>query len=128
MRFWGVVLVAFAASAMWAQKPTPVAQAKAAVEANMKSAEGQKYDTDVGTAFGDQSADDVAQCFDKSGGDTRPFVMYMKLGEAGEVQEILLDPKTKVGSCVRERVVKERFPRPPRAMYWVKVEMKFAAK
>jgi hypothetical protein len=107
-------------------KPTSLADAQAAVEANLKTPEGRAYDERLGKEFMEKHVTTMKQCKQSAGNDLESFWMLMKLDMGGAVKEVLLHPTTKMGTCARETLLKSAFSPPPRAAYWVSVYMKLA--
>jgi len=68
----------------------------------------------------------LRQCKRTAGDDLRSFWILLKLDKDGTVKEVLLYPATKVGTCEREALLKDRFTSPPRPAYWIGVFMKMA--
>jgi len=100
-------------------KPASLAEARAAVEANLRTSEGQAYDEQMGKEFQQQYLAALRECKKSSGGDLTSFWILMKLDMAGAVKEVLLTPTTKLGSCAREALLKGTFSAPPKPGYWV---------
>lgn len=107
-------------------KPTSLSDARAAVEANLRTPEGKAFDEQLGTEFVQKHLGPFRQCKQSSGGDLKSFWMLLKLEKDGTVKEVLLYPETKISLCAREPLLKDRFPSPPRAAYWVSVYMKLS--
>jgi len=111
--------------AMFAEdKPTSLTDARAAVEANLKTPEGKAYDERVGKEFIEKHLSTMKQCKRTAGNDLESFWILMKLDRDGAVKEVLLHPTTKMGTCARETLLKSTFSPPPRMGYWVSVYMK----
>lgn len=127
----GICLLAFllgmAAQQVVAEdKPTSLSDARAAVEANLRTAEGKAYDEQLGTEFVGKHLGPLRQCKRTAGDDLRSFWILLKLDKDGAAKEVLLYPETKMGTCSREALLKDRFPAPPRPAYWVSVYMKLS--
>jgi len=121
-----VVIVLLAAAASWSEsRPTSLSEARAAVEANMRSAEGKAYDERFGKEFFEKYKETIHQCKLSTGTDPENFWTLAKLAADGKVQEVLLYPDTKIGACERQTLLKDRFSTPPRDAYWVSVYLKF---
>jgi hypothetical protein len=122
--------IAFLISLTWIQlavaqdKPTSLADARAAVEANLRTPEGNAYDEKLGTEFVQSHLGAMRQCKQSAGDDLRDFWILLKLDKDGTVKEVRLYPATKVGTCAREALLKDRFTPPPRPAYWISVYMK----
>ncbi len=104
-------------------KPTSIAAAAAAVEANMKTRAGKAYDAQFGREFGEKYAGVMKQCKDKAGGDARSFDLLVRVEKDGSVKEILLYPPTKISRCLRETLLKDSFSAPPHPAHWVDIHM-----
>lgn len=105
-------------------KPTSLADARNAVEANLRTPEGKAYDEKLGKEFMEKHVSTMKQCKPSDGKGLESFWMLMKLDKDGAVKEVLLHPETKMGTCARETLLKSTFSPPPRAGYWVSVYMK----
>ncbi len=107
-------------------KPTSLSNARAAIEANMRTPEGKAYDDKLGADFTEKHLAAIRPCKKAGGDDLRSFWILAKLNRDGAVDEVLLYPTTKVGECSREAFLKDRFPAPPRPAYWVSIYMKLS--
>lgn len=107
-------------------KPTSLAEARDAVDANLRTPEGKAYDEKLGKEFMEKHLATMKQCKPSDGKGLESFWMLMKLDKDGAVKEVLLHPETKMGTCAREKLLKSTFSPPPRAGYWVSVYMKLA--
>jgi len=122
---FAVCFFALAASFSFSQdKPTSLAEARAAVEANLRSSEGKAYDEQIGTEFQQTYLATLRECKKSSGGDATSFWILMKLEKTGAVREVLLSPATKLGSCAREALLKGTFSSPPKPGHWVSIYLK----
>lgn len=110
--------------AMAGDKPTSLSDARAAIDANLRTPEGKAYDEKLGKEFMQQHLGTLRQCKQAAGNDLGSFWILMKLDRAGGVTEVLLYPSTKVGTCARETLLKAGFSAPPHPEYWVGVYMK----
>jgi hypothetical protein len=107
-------------------KPTTVSDARAAVEAKVRTSAGKAFDEKFGTDFGANHLGPLHQCKQSTDGDMRSFWILMKLDQDGRARELLLYPETKLGACAREALLRDKFVVPPRPEYWVSVSMKLA--
>ncbi len=105
-------------------KPTSLADARAAVETNLKTPEGKAYDEKLGKEFMEKHLATMKQCKQSAGNDLESFWILMKLDKDGAVREVLLHPTTSMGSCARKTLLQSAFSPPPRPAYWVSVYMK----
>ena len=107
-------------------KPTSLSDARAAVEANLRTPEGKAYDGQLGTEFPQKHLGALRQCKQSSGNDLRSFWILLKLDKDGSVKEVLLYPETKIGTCARPALLQDKFSSPPRPAYWISVYMQMS--
>jgi hypothetical protein len=110
---------------MTQNKATNLKDARDAVEANMRTAEGKKFDEQLGNDFAQHHMGPLHQC-KQNGAPLENSWMLLKLDKDGVPREILLYPETKMGVCARDGFFKEKFLAPPRADYWVSAYLKLA--
>jgi len=120
------LLILFAGALMAADKPTSLSEARDAVEANMRTSEGKKFDEQFGGEFVQKHLGPFHDCKAAAAGDLKDFWILMKLDKDGTAREVLLYPTTKLGSCASGKLLNEKFLLPPRPDYWVSVFLKFA--
>jgi hypothetical protein len=119
--FWLLAtLAAAAAVATSEEKPTSLADARDAVEANLRTPEGKAYDEQLGKEFQQKHLSTLRDC-KNSTGDLSNFWILLRLEKSGAVKEVLLSPTTKLGSCTRETLLKASFAPPPKSDYWVSI-------
>jgi len=104
-------------------KPTSVAAAAAAVEANMRTPEGKAYDAQVGRDLAKKYPPVMKACKEKAESDTRSFDMLVRVDKDGTVKEVLLHPPTTISQCLREAMLKDTFSPPPKPAYWVDIHI-----
>lgn len=102
-------------------KDTSLADARAAVEANLRTSEGKAYDEEIGKEFQEKYAAVMRECKKSAGGELASFWILMKVDRAGAVKEVLLSPATKLGSCARDALLKGTFSAPPKPGHWVSI-------
>ena len=123
---WVLVLLGCGLGAVAEEKPTSLSDARASVEANLKTPEGKAYDGQLGNDFLEKHLAEVRQCKTSAGNDLRSFWLLLKLEKDGTVKEILLYPETRLGACARPSLLKDRFPPPPRADYWASIYLQIS--
>jgi len=107
-------------------KPTTLSDARAAVEANVRTSEGKSFDEQFGTDFVGKHMTPLRQCKQTAGDDLRSFWILVKLNKDGTARELLFYPETRLGTCARNALLKEKFVSPPHNEYWVSVYLKVA--
>ncbi|SRR5579871_4490891 len=108
------------------EKATSLSAARAAIDANLATAEGKAFDERVGKEFVDKHMAPLRQCKTTAGNDLRSFWILLKLDQNGAVQELLLYPETKLGTCARDAYLKDKFLPPPKPAYWVGIYLKLS--
>jgi len=116
----------FSVSAGAQEKPTSLSDARNAIEANLKTAEGKAYDAALGKEFQQKYLDTVRECKKVAHGDLSSFWILVQLDKDGSVKEVLLHPATKFGSCARDALLKGKFGAPPRPAYWVGIYLQLS--
>jgi hypothetical protein len=104
-----------------------LADAVAAVDANLKTTAGKQYDETIGNEFPARFQSSVKQCKQSlpAGSTASPFDMLLKLDARGKVQEVLVDPETALALCTRTALLAGSFSPPPRGDYWINIHMQF---
>lgn len=100
-----------------------VAEAQAAVEANMQTAAGQKYDEVIAAEFPQKYADAMRTCVEAESSNLGNFDILLQVGTSGLVQRVLTSPLSPVGSCLTPKLDRGVFSPPPASLYWVKISM-----
>lgn len=108
------------------EKSTSLSEARAAVEANLRTPEGKAYDEQLGKEFSQKHLNTIRECKKAAGNDLASFWILMNLEKDGTVKEVLLHPATKLGSCARDALLKGKFSPPPHAAYWVSLNMQIS--
>jgi hypothetical protein len=98
-----------------------IIEAYKAVNANVATPEGQRYDGQIAKEFSARYARTVQDC--KTGADA-PTLLILRVGKTGSVQQMLVVPQTASDACVRPKLEKANFSPPPKPEYWVRVSLK----
>ena len=99
--------------------------ASAAVEANLKTPEGKKYeDQHVGADF-QKFAPAVRQCKPAGSGVPTDFDIFLRLNADGKIAEVLVYPETAMAKCSAAAMLNGQFTAPPHGDYWVNIDLKF---
>jgi hypothetical protein len=99
--------------------------ASAAVEANLKTPEGKKYENDhVGQDF-QKYAPAVRQCKPAGSGTPTDFDLLLRLNPDGKVAEALVYPETVMAKCSGAALLNAQFTPPPHSDYWVNIHLQF---
>jgi hypothetical protein len=121
---WVTAVACLVAAALADDQATSLAEARTAVEANLKTREGKTYDEKLGKEFMEKHLGTMKQCAQRAENDLESFWILMKLDKDDALKEVLLHPATKLGACAKETLLKGTFSPPPRGAYWVSVYMK----
>ena len=98
-----------------------IIQAYKAVNDNVATPEGARYDGQIAKEFGARYARDVADCASRA---DAPKLLILQVGKTGSVQQMLVVPETASDACVRPKLEKANFSPPPKPEYWVRVSLK----
>ena len=98
-----------------------IIQAYKAVNDNVATPEGQRYDGQIAREFTARYARAVQDC--KMAADA-PTLLILQVGKTGSVQQMLVVPQTASDACLRPKIEKANFSPPPRPEYWVRVSLK----
>ena len=120
-----VFLLCFPVMLSAADKPTPVAKARAEVKANMATPEGEAYETQLSDDFWMSHSEAVTKCVDSSNSSHGSMEVLVRFAKDGSVGEVLVTPGNKTGDCIRQNLLREKFPPPPKADYWMHIDMQF---
>lgn len=76
--------------------------------------------------FGNKYASVFKHCFDTiSKPDDRAFTFVVTIDSDGRVLRVYRNLETNIFQCVNDKLIKDRFPKPPVAPYFLSIEMKF---
>lgn len=94
-----------------------------AVNVNIATPEGQKYDGQIAREFFAHFAGAVRDCA-SAGNGPAPTLLIMQVGKTGALQQMLVVPETASDACLRPKLEKAWFSPPPKPEYWVRVSLK----
>ena len=115
-----LIVLSFALGRAESPPAGDVANARAAVEANLKDKAGQDYAKAALAAFAKSHAKTLKACQDSvTAPDTSRFEAFFMLSRRGMVKTSLLSPATKVGECLLRGSDKDAFPPPPGPNHWI---------
>ena len=122
----GLVIAAILATlSSLAENPTDIAIARSAAQKNLGTREGQAYYRQLREQFTEKYRRTKSRCStNREVNQLVNFDVYIRIRQNGSVDDVLLSPKTKVASCIREKLVKDRFAPPPQPRYWVHLDMR----
>jgi hypothetical protein len=119
-----IVLLALASLVAFASDKKELKDAVAAVDANVKTPEGKKYE---GTLNSDlqRYMPTLRQCMKTENNKPADFDMFLRLGKEGKTDNVLIYPETPMAKCSQTALQNSRFTSPPRPEYWVNIHMQF---
>ena len=97
-------------------------EAYKAVNANVATPEGQKYDSLIAREFSARYARAVNDCSAAASGPA-PTMLILRVSAKGAVQQMMVVPETASDACLRPKLEKAAFSPPPRPEYWVRVSL-----
>ena len=103
-----------------------LSEARAAIDANLKTPEGKASDERMGEEVMEKHLSALRQCKPSAGNHLDSFWILLKLEKDGGVQEVLRYPTTRLGTCARDALLRDRFLSPPPPAYWVGVYVKIS--
>ncbi|HET9836866.1 MAG TPA: hypothetical protein VFR84_01440, partial [Candidatus Angelobacter sp.] len=98
-----------------------IIQAYKAVNDNVATPEGARYDGQIAREFTARYARSVADCTSTA---NAPTLLILQVGKSGSVQQMLVVPETASDACLRPKLEKANFSPPPKPEYWVRVSLK----
>jgi hypothetical protein len=100
-------------------------EAYKAVNANVATPEGQKYDSLIAREFSARYARALKDCSSSSSGGTgpAPTMLILLVSGKGAVQQMMVVPENASDACLRPKLEKAAFSPPPRPEYWVRVSL-----
>jgi hypothetical protein len=99
-----------------------IIEAYKAVNANVATPEGQRYDSLVAQEFGKRYLRAVQDCTARGSGPS-PTLLIMQMSKSGGVQQMMVVPETASDACLRPKMAKAAFTPPPKPEYWVRVSL-----
>jgi hypothetical protein len=99
-----------------------IIEAYKAVNANVATPEGQKYDSVIAQEFSSRYLRVVKDCSAGASGPS-PTLLILQMSKSGVVQQMMVVPETASDTCLRPKMAKAAFTPPPKPEYWVRVNL-----
>jgi hypothetical protein len=99
-----------------------IIEAYKAVNANVSTPEGQKYDGVIAQEFSSRYLRAVKDCSAGASGPS-PTLLILQMSKSGAVQQMMVVPETASDACLRPKIAKAAFTPPPKPEYWVRVSL-----
>ncbi|HEY2498121.1 MAG TPA: hypothetical protein VGK24_13710 [Candidatus Angelobacter sp.] len=93
-----------------------------AVNANVATPEGQRYDSVIAREFSSRYARAVKDCGAGANGPA-PTLLILQMSKSGAVQQMMVVPENASDTCLRPKLEKAAFTPPPKPEYWVRVSL-----
>jgi hypothetical protein len=98
-----------------------IIEAYKAVNANIATPEGQKYDAVIAKEFSIRYAHAIKEC--ATGAGPAPTLLVLQVDKSGSVHQVMVVPENANDACLRPKLEKAAFSPPPRPEYWVRVAL-----
>lgn len=93
---------------------------------DMGTDKGAAYDKVMERQFEIKHTATVTNCVEAAGpGEPEAFQGVIVVEKDGTVSEVVLDPETEIGKCVRRALLQETFPEPPVAPFYDLMRLSF---
>ncbi|HEV7676070.1 MAG TPA: hypothetical protein VGQ12_16180 [Candidatus Angelobacter sp.] len=99
-----------------------IIEAYKAVNANVATPEGQRYDGLIAQEFAKRYLRTVQDC-NAGGSGPSPTLLILQMSKNGAVQQMMVVPETASDACLRPKMAKAAFTPPPKPEYWVRVSL-----
>jgi hypothetical protein len=99
-----------------------IIEAYKAVNANVATPEGQRYDGLIAQEFAKRYLRAVQDC-NAGGSGPSPTLLILQMSKSGAVQQMMVVPETASDACLRPKMAKAAFTPPPKPEYWVRVSL-----
>ncbi len=101
------------------------AEAVGAARDNEQSTEGARYEKALTRFSSEQLGVLIGGCVEAvDRPDRSSFEAVLKIAQDGAVMKALVKPETNLGVCFRDKLKHRLLPKPPRAGYWVRFDMR----
>jgi hypothetical protein len=105
---------------------TSFEQAAALGDAQEKRPAAQTYKPELTTYYQQRYTPVFQSCLKATENrDTSPFSFVAAIGKNGRVSRLYVDHETNIYACVRETLLKDKFPHPPFSPYYMHISMSF---
>jgi hypothetical protein len=117
-------LVALGGKRPAVQEATTFDAARKAADENVKTNKGNKYDTAFARKAAPWLSNALAACTQGlPDSELGPFTVLARVAESGKIEEVLIQPQTKVAICLKPLFIANKGPKPPGPHWWVKVDI-----
>jgi hypothetical protein len=120
-----VLLCAFAAALPAEEdRKTSPSVARAEADANAKTPAGRRYESALNSSLDGWLRKALERCVKGIKQDQAvSFDVLVRVGDSGQAEEVLFDPETDVGRCAEPEFRDAKYPSPPKAPWWIRIEV-----
>ena len=98
--------------------------AREAAEENAKTPAGRRYQSAFESSLDKWLRASIERCGKGISKDQAiSFNVYVQVGEKGSAEDVLFEPETDVSRCAAPDFQNAKYPSPPQASWWVKIEV-----
>jgi hypothetical protein len=124
-RFAAVLVIALVTSAPARSdedKKTSPTVAREAAESNANTPAGRRFESALESSLDAWLKRSIERCGKGvSPEDAVSFEVFVRIGEEGEAEEVVLSPETAVGRCAERDFRDAKYPHPPKPAWWVRI-------
>lgn len=119
----------FESSRTWATQTAPQMAAQRIIEDEADRSLRAEGGLSYRAAFDKKFENLIQECMKTTGTDGQAFELLIQVGETGTVERLMTNPSTNVSDCLLQKLVEFQmartaaFPPPPRASFWVRVNL-----
>ena len=122
-----LVIVGSCADPLRADQPrraTPT-MAREAAEENAKTPAGRRYQSALDSSLDKWLRQSIERCVKGITEDQAlSFNAYVQVGEKGDAEDVIFAPETDVSRCAEADFREAKYPSPPQASWWIKIEVR----
>jgi hypothetical protein len=124
-RFAAVLVIALMAAARARSdedKKTSPTVAREEAESNAKTPAGRRFESALESSLDAWLKRSIERCGKGvPAEDAVSFEVFVRIGEEGEAEEVVLSPETAVGRCAERDFRDAKYPHPPKPAWWVRI-------
>jgi hypothetical protein len=118
-----VLLSVGRALAAQAEKTSPTV-ARETADSNARTPAGRRYESAFQSSLDPWLRPALERCVKSAPKDDLiSFDALVRVSSGGEAEEVLLTPETAVGRCIEPDFRRSKYPSPPEAGWWVRVQV-----
>lgn len=104
------------------ERKTSPTVAREAAESNAKTPAGRRYESALESSLDSWLKKAIERCGKGvSPEDAISFEVFVRVGEPGDAEEVVLSPETAVARCAERDFRDAKYPHPPKADWWIRI-------